>query len=45
MESSIGPTRSLAANVEAVRKAFDDAGVAFIAADEAGGHGVRHKSK
>ena len=46
MEGPTGPGRSSAANVEAVRRALDDAGVIFLDAGEApaGGPGVRLKS-
>ena len=45
MEGPIGPSRSTAANVEAVRRAFEDAGVVFFEAGEvnSGGPGVRFK--
>lgn len=43
MESAVGPGRSAAANVEAVRQALSDAGVMFLSADEVGGPGVRLK--
>jgi hypothetical protein len=44
MEGQQGPGRSSAANVEAVKRALEAAGVMFIAADEAsGGPGVRLK--
>ncbi len=43
MESSVGPGRSSASNVDAVRQALEKAGVAFLSADEAGGPGVRLK--
>ena len=39
MESQIGPGRSSAANVEAVRRALEEAGVVFLDADEASGVG------
>ena len=39
MESQIGPGRSSAANVEAVRRALEDAGVVFLDADESNGVG------
>jgi predicted transcriptional regulator len=39
MEGPLGPGRSTAANVEAVRRALEDAGVVFQAADEAAGLG------
>lgn len=38
---NVGPGRSTAANVEAVRRALEAAGVEFLAADAAGGVGVR----
>lgn len=38
MESAIGPGRSSVDNVEAVRRALEEAGVVFLDADEA--HGV-----
>jgi len=46
MEGPTGPGRSSAANVEAVRRALDEAGVIFLDAGEtlAGGPGVRMKS-
>jgi predicted transcriptional regulator len=43
MEGKAGPGRSAAANVEAVRRAMDEAGVMFLASDEVGGPGVRLK--
>jgi hypothetical protein len=45
MEGAQGPGRSAAANVEAVRRALEDAGVIFIAGeDDSGpGPGVRLK--
>jgi hypothetical protein len=45
MEGPIGPGRSSAANVEAVRRALDQAGVLFLDAGETptGGPGVRLK--
>jgi transcriptional regulator with XRE-family HTH domain len=43
MEGPSGPGRRSAENVEAVRKALDDAGVIFLSADEVGGTGVRLK--
>jgi len=39
MESAIGPGRSSAENVEAVRRALEDAGVVFLEADEGQGIG------
>lgn len=44
MEGRQGPGRSAAANVEAVRRALDTAGVLFIAADDTAGPGVRLKA-
>lgn len=43
MESARGPAGSTAANVEAVRRSLEEAGVAFIGPDEDGGPGVRLK--
>ncbi|MDO8297170.1 MAG: helix-turn-helix transcriptional regulator [Caulobacter sp.] len=45
MESQLGPGRSSAANVEAVRRALENAGVVFLDADDerALGPGVRLK--
>lgn len=45
MESAVGPGRSSAANVDAVRRALENAGVLFLEGDEAGtvGPGVRLK--
>ena len=43
MEGSAGPGRSSASNVDAVRQSLEKAGVTFLAADEAGGPGVRLK--
>jgi predicted transcriptional regulator len=43
MEGAIGPGRSSAANVDAVRRALEDAGVMFLTADDIGGPGVRLK--
>jgi transcriptional regulator with XRE-family HTH domain len=43
MEGSSGPNQRSAGNVEAVRKALDDAGVMFLAADDTAGPGVRLK--
>lgn len=47
MEGPIGPSRSTVANVEAIRRAFEDAGVVFLGAGEvrSGGSGVRFKSE
>lgn len=39
MESQVGPGRSSAANVEAVRRALEEAGVIFLDTDEASGAG------
>lgn len=44
MESELGPGRSAAANVEAVRRALEVKGVVFLGADETGGPGVRLRS-
>ena len=38
---TLGIDRSTAANVEAVKRAFEAAGVEFLAADASGGVGVR----
>jgi hypothetical protein len=38
-----GPERSSQVNLEAIRRAFDSAGVIFIPADGAAGSGVRLK--
>lgn len=45
MESELGPGRSSAANVDAVRRALEKAGVQFLDPDDAGtaGPGVRLK--
>jgi transcriptional regulator with XRE-family HTH domain len=46
MEGPLGPTRSTAANVESVRRAFEDAGVVFLDSGEpsaGGGVGIRLK--
>lgn len=45
MEGPLGPGRSSAANVDAVRRALEKAGVEFLDADEnkPGGPGVRLK--
>jgi transcriptional regulator with XRE-family HTH domain len=39
MESQAGPGRSAAANVDAVQRALEGAGILFIPADEASGVG------
>lgn len=39
MESELGPGRSSAANVAAVQRALEGAGVVFVAADEGNGIG------
>jgi hypothetical protein len=39
MESAIGPGRSSVDNVEAVRRALEEAGVVFLDADEGQGVG------
>jgi hypothetical protein len=41
MESAVGPGRSSAANVDAVRRALESAGVVFLEGDD--GPGVRLK--
>lgn len=41
MESALGPGRSSAENVDAVKRALEEAGIIFIAADSSGGPGVR----
>ena len=41
MEGPIGPGRSSAANVAAVKSALESAGVIFVLPDEEGGPGVR----
>jgi predicted transcriptional regulator len=43
MEGPVGPGRSSAANVDAVRRALENAGVMFLEGDDAGamGPGVR----
>jgi transcriptional regulator with XRE-family HTH domain len=43
MEGQSGPSQRSAGNVEAVRKALDDAGVMFLSADDTAGPGVRLK--
>lgn len=44
MESELGPGRSSAANVDAVRRALETKGVVFLGPDDAGGPGVRLRS-
>lgn len=39
MEGEVGTGRSSQANIQAVRRALEDAGVVFLAADEANGVG------
>lgn len=41
MEGQVGPGRSSAANLDAVRRALEGAGVMFIEADAAAGPGLR----
>ena len=41
MEGPLGPSRSVVANVEAVRRALEDAGVIFLDAEYQAGRGVR----
>ena len=45
MEGPLGPGRSTAANIEAVRRAFEESGVVFVESGEvsSGGQGVRFK--
>lgn len=43
MESAVGPGRSSTVNVDAVRRALEEAGVIFQPADGTGGPGVRLK--
>lgn len=43
MESELGPGRSSAANVDAVRRALEQAGAVFVEADDTIGPGVRLK--
>lgn len=43
MEGPSGPGQRSAGNVEAVRKALDEAGVIFIPEDDGAGPGVRLK--
>jgi hypothetical protein len=47
MESDLGPGRSSAANVNAVQRALEDAGVLFLGPNEIyqGGAGVRLKAE
>lgn len=47
MEGPVGPGRSSAANVDAVRRALENAGVMFLKGDDAGvlGPGVRLRSE
>jgi len=46
MESARGPSASTLANVEAVRRALEEAGIVFLdpGANKAGGAGVRLKA-
>ena len=44
MESELGPGRSSAANVEAVQRALESAGVAFLDNTSESGPGVRLKT-
>lgn len=44
MEGTIGPGRSSADNVTAVRRAFENAGVEFIA-ENGGGEGLRFRQR
>ena len=43
MESQLGPGRSSAANVEAVKRALETAGITFLESDDESGPGVRLK--
>jgi hypothetical protein len=43
MESAVGPERSSVVNVEAVRRALEEAGVVFQTEDDVAGPGVRLK--
>jgi len=45
MEGAVGPGRSSAANVEAISRALETAGIILLSEDEVGGPGVRFKKK